>query len=384
MLDDLSYLQDPDDDPMLEHLVQATQQLNRQINDCIQDDTIIWGNIPTIQDLSESDCVSNCRMRKMSLQIFADKMWPKFSAILGNDKYRIQCKNRYTIHYESGLIILLYRYSLPRRLCPDMEKIFGIRKSRLSAIIQSFSEALYEISIPYLTNPTIWHHRMPYYSQLISNKTRGIANNIWGFIDGTIRKTCRPIYHQRVVYTRFKKCHGLKFQSMLVPDGFIACLYGPVPAKTHDARLLRESQLVEQLQTVMPEDGTNQVFALYGDLAYAQNAYVLGGFRNVVPNSDEAAYNRLLSSVCITVEWGFAELVEQWKFLDFRSAMKIFQCPVAQYYINAAFLSNIRNCLLGNKTQQYFNAQQLTIDEYLGLVGTHSVVDDDMETEDST
>ena len=384
MLDDLSYLQDPDDDPMLEHLVQATQQLNRQINDCIQDNAIIWGNIPTIQDLSESDCVSNCRMRKMSLQIFADKMWPKFSPILGNDKYRIQCKNQYTIHYESGLIILLYRYSLPRRLCPDMEKIFGIRKSRLSAIIQSFSEALYEISIPYLTNPTIWHHRMPYYSQLISNKTRGIANNIWGFIDGTIRKTCRPIYHQRVVYTRFKKCHGLKFQSVLVPDGFIACLYGPVPAKTHDARLLRESQLVEQLQAVMPENGTNQVFALYGDLAYAQNAYVLGGFCNVVPNSDEAAYNCLLSSVRITVEWGFAELVEQWKFLDFRSAMKIFQCPVAQYYINAAFLSNIRNCLLGNKTQQYFNAQQPTIDEYLALVGTHTVVDDDMETEDST
>ena len=157
-----------------------------------------------------------------------------------------------------------------------------------------------------------------------------------------------------------------------------------ITAKTHDARLLWESQLVEQLQALMPEDGTNQIFALYGDLAYAQNAYVLGGFRNVTPNSDEAAYNQLLSSVCITVEWGFAELVEQWKVLDFRSAMKIFQCPVAQYYINAAFLSNIRNCLLGNKTQQYFNAQQLTIDEYLGLVGNDSVVDDDMETEDST
>ena len=28
----------------------------------------------------------------------------------------------------------------------------------LSAIIQSFSEALYQISIPYMTNPTIWHH----------------------------------------------------------------------------------------------------------------------------------------------------------------------------------------------------------------------------------
>ena len=166
---------------------------------------------------------------------------------------------------------------------------------------------------------------------------------------------------------------------MLIPDGYIACLYGPVPAKTHDPRLLRESQLLEQLQTVMPENGNNPIYALYGDLAYAQSAYVLGGFHNVDTNSDEAAYNRLLSSVRITVEWGFAELVEHWKFLDFQLAMKIFQCPVAQYYINAAFLSNLRNCLLGNKTQQYFNAKQLTIDEYLGLVGNDTIDNEDME-----
>ena len=132
----------------------------------------------------------------------------------------------------------------------------------------------------------------------------------------------------------------------------------------------------------MPEDGTNPIYALYGDLAYAQNAYVLGGFCNVGTNSDEAAYNRLLSSVHITVEWGFTELVDHWKFLDFQSAMKIFQCPVAQYYVNAAFLSNIQNCLLGYRTQQYFNAQQLTIDEYLGLVGNDNVDDEDMETND--
>ena len=116
MLDDLSNMQDADNDPMLEQLIQATQQLNRQINDAIQDDAMNWGNVPTIEDLSDSDCVSNCCMRKSSLQILADKMWPKFSVILGYDKYRIKCKNRYTIHYESGLMILLYRYSLPCHL----------------------------------------------------------------------------------------------------------------------------------------------------------------------------------------------------------------------------------------------------------------------------
>ena len=72
----------------------------------LQDDAMNWGNVPTIEDLSDSDCVSNWCMRKSSLQILADKMKPKVSAIFGDDKNRIKCKNRYTINSESGLIHL--------------------------------------------------------------------------------------------------------------------------------------------------------------------------------------------------------------------------------------------------------------------------------------
>ena len=48
--------------------------------------------------------------------------------------------------------------------------------------------------------------------------------------------------------------------------------------------------------------------------------------------------------------------------------MKIFEMPVAEFYTNGAFLSNICNCLYGNKTQQYFGAVQLTLDDYLNLI----------------
>ena len=60
-------------------------------------------------------------------------------------------------------------------------------------------------------------------------------------------------------------------------------------------------------------------------------------------------------------------MVEKWKFLDFHSAMKIFEMPFAEFYTNGAFLSNICNCLYGNKTQQYFGAVQLMLDDYLDL-----------------
>ena len=75
---------------------------------------------------------------------------------------------------------------------------------------------------------------MPYFAELIK-KTVYVVDSLWGFIDDMIQKTAHPLYNQQTIYTRFKKCHGIKLQSVLVPDGYIACLFGPVPAKTHGA-----------------------------------------------------------------------------------------------------------------------------------------------------
>ena len=258
--------------------------------------------------------------------------------------------------------------SCPRRLCPEMQQSLKMRKSKLLSIIHTFSAALYKFATPFLNGAVLWHHQMPYYAQLVEQKTNGLMDCVWGFIDGTIRKTAWPIYHQRSVYTRFKKCHGVKFQSITVLDGFIAYLRGPWPAQTHDARMLHESHLMEELEDIMPANGAAVVYTLYGDLAYAQSIYLLGGFQKQPAGSDEAMFNRHTSSVRITVEWGFGDIVNKWKFLDFRSAMKIFEMPVGEFYTIGTFLSYICNCLYGNKTQQYFGAVQLTLDEYFDLV----------------
>ena len=66
---------------------------------------------------------------------------------------------------------------------------------------------------------------MPYYAMLIQQKTEGLMDCIWGFIDGTIRRTARPLYHQQSIYTCFKKCHGVKLQSVTVLEGFILPVY---------------------------------------------------------------------------------------------------------------------------------------------------------------
>jgi hypothetical protein len=353
-------------------LAHATMMVASSLLAPIEDFTIQWGKSMLISDINESDAINEFRMRKADLQEVADKLWPKFSALLPGEnltKDEVRVSHGYTVPYETGFLILLYHLSRPRRLRPDMEKYFGIRRSRLSAIIQTFAEVFYNVALPYLSNPAIFHGRMAYYAELISRKTGGLVNIVWGFIDGTLRKTCRPSYFQRLAYSGHKRSHGIKFQSVVVPDGLIALLFGPVNGCRHDSYLLSVSGVLQQLRELMPEDGSNGiVYSLYGDPAYPQSHYLFGGFWNAAVGSPEAAWNTAMSRVRECVEWGFKEIIAQFSFLDFKGSMKIFQSPVAQYYILGAFFQNIRSLKYSNQTASYFSATTMTLDAYLALV----------------
>jgi hypothetical protein len=115
-------------------------------------------------------------------------------------------------------------------------------------------------------------------------------------------------------------------------------MVGPVNGKRHDSYMLHESQLVGKLQNMMPINGI--IYALYGDPAYSQSCYLLGGYRVAPLGSARAAFNTAMSSMQIVVEWWYKEIIENWSFLDLRKSMKIFKFPVAKYYIIAAFLCN--------------------------------------------
>ena len=102
-----------DVDPVLLKLIVTTTTLNNKINSTILDDGISWGRTPTIIDLSDSNALENCHLCKVDLQTLKDKLWPLMSIHLCGDRSRITCVNRYTIKYESGILILLYCLSRP-------------------------------------------------------------------------------------------------------------------------------------------------------------------------------------------------------------------------------------------------------------------------------
>ena len=85
------------------------------------------------------------------------------------------------------------------------------------------------------------------FADAIFQKSGALQNSL-GFVDGTVRPVSRPSRNQRVLYNGHKKVHALKFQSVAVPNGLVANLYGPVEGKRHGSTMLAESGLYNQLQ----------------------------------------------------------------------------------------------------------------------------------------
>jgi nuclease HARBI1 len=188
--------------------------------------------------------------------------------------------------------------------------------------------------------------------------------NVFAFIDGALRKICQPKYYQKAAYSGHKRCHGIKFQSLYGPEGLYLHFSGPIAGSRHDAFMLRESELLPQLQRLFP-DGRYRIF---GDPAYPQSHLLFGGYRDPCPGSVEACFNTMMLSVCVVVEWGFKEMAFQFKYLDFKQAMKIYKQPVGQYYFVGDFFMSLRTCFYGNQTASYFGATPMNIVEYLDLV----------------
>ena len=79
---------------------------------------------------------------------------------------------------------------------------------------------------------------------------------------------------QKLMYSGHKQCHGIKFQSVVTPDGLFASMYGLVSRNRHDSYLLSNSGPLNKLQEFMPDDAPEDIaaviYSLYGDPAYPQ------------------------------------------------------------------------------------------------------------------
>jgi hypothetical protein len=70
-------------------------------------------------------------------------------------------------------------------------------------------------------------HCLQQYADAVHQKGAAL-DNCFGVVDGTVKAIYRPGQIQRAVYNGHKIVHTLKYQSLALPNGLIANLFGPV------------------------------------------------------------------------------------------------------------------------------------------------------------
>lgn len=133
--------------------------------------------------------------------------------------------------------------------------------------------------------------------------------------------------------------------------------------RKHDSAMLADSGLLQDLEQ-HAFSTTREPMALYGDPAYPLRVHLQVPYRGVGITPQMELYNKAMSSVRMSVEWLFGDVVNYFKFLDFKKNLKISISVDGKMYIVAAILRNALTCMYGNLTSKYFALDPPTFHDY--------------------
>ena len=261
---------------------------------------------------------------------------------------------------DEGLCMLLRRLSYPNRLI-DMVPLFGRHVSELSIIINAMANEIYHLHKEKVTNIHQPWVNFDQYSNVISQKGAYLSN-IWGFLDGTQLKICRPSIGQESAYNGHKRQHSLKFQSVMLPNGIISHFFGPIEGRRHDSAMYFASGL--DVQAAQVYDSSPNQLALYADSAYAFRCYLITPFKGARLSNVQHKFNNNMSKVRTSVEWGFGKISGVFAFLDFHRNLKVYLQPVGKLMYTGAILANVHTCLYSSQTSKYFGLEPPTLEQY--------------------
>ena len=237
---------------------------------------------------------------------------------------------------------------------PGREHVFDTMEALVTFLVRMARPCTWEELIPYLGGRcrdayteafyAVLNHIYENYAHCINDITRWRGHmRTWadaihdvgapaprcvGFIDGTFRACARPTRGQRQAYSGHKKLHGIKFQSVVAPNGLIVDFYGCVVGRRADGYLLTRSKFVKRMRRLCRLEG--RPYYVYGDPAYCLSQYILRGYKGACTR-DQAEFSAAMNRVRVTVEWGFALIVRDWKFVDYRQSMRLLQQPVIHW-----------------------------------------------------
>ncbi|QRV83921.1 DDE superfamily endonuclease [Ceratobasidium sp. AG-Ba] len=255
--------------------------------------------------------------------------------------------------------------------------LIWVGKIPLSRVTRTLAAYLYRrwAHILYFDPHRLNHKKLAEFAQVVYKKGAALKT-VWGFVDGTLRRTARPVRNQRILYNGWKRIHALKFHSVCTPDGIHSHVFGPVEGRRHDETVYRQSNL-ERILDLYSYSPDGSPLVIYGDPAYGLSSHLITPYKGSHLSSDELQFNASMSKVREAVEWSFGEVIRQFAFLDFYKNQKVLLQPVSTFF----------NCSPPT-LQEYFHgtaedakrAQELgyTVD-FTNVVPGVLVTDDDLQ-----
>ena len=157
--------------------------------------------------------------------------------------------------------------------------------------------------------------KLQWYTRHIENQ--GGGDILWGYIDGTLQRICRPSKNQQIYYSGHKHHHGYKIQGILTPDGLFSSAWGPIVGSCGDWYVFQQSDIEQDIKRLyenagIPED--EQLY-VYGDPAYTGSSATMGAYRR--PRGGEltpaqADFNKQMSKKRVSVEHGYGFVQKYW------------------------------------------------------------------------
>ena len=127
---------------------------------------------------------------------------------------------------------------------------------------------------------------------------------------------------QRAYYTGWKHLHGLKIQTITLPNGLIADVYGPSSVRKNDVEQLKESNINTRLRDLLVKHNMRR-FAVYGDSAYSVMSNLFGRHEgdNLI---DELKLENLgMAAVRETIEWVNKDIKSKFAFIGYFKSLRI-------------------------------------------------------------
>ncbi|KAG8723652.1 hypothetical protein FRC09_002314 [Ceratobasidium sp. 395] len=266
---------------------------------------------------------------------------------------------------DEALAVLLSRFAYPARLSTLADK-WGRSEPAISRCVSELGCLIYTNWCCLLEFNPRFHtpERLERYAACIAAAGSPLPD-IWGFIDCTINRICRPTKNQDIVYNGYKKDHAIKYQAVVTPDGLMCPVDGPAEGRRADGGILEMSELLETCVSHAAGVDGRQLF-VYGDPAYGLSDTVVSGVKKLGDlTATEREFNMKMSRMRQSVEWGFGGVANNFAYMSFSNGLKLGLQPVGRFYLLAVIFTNIRAAMYPSEISVKFQCAPPPLEDYL-------------------